>query len=210
MSDDPYGPPDESYRPGWYEPPVEVDPVVLAQRVGQLGDQVEDLTTAVEALMMTLQAAPGGPWHYGLITQGRRRELLIELGEWVRWLEHRYLVNLPAGDYPLPACWWRHPVAVELLTALMVSHKAVYTKSQAVPSRALVEWHTYALTPAFALLKSTNTFGRCEGGHEDPVREAHHDVLAYVGWVDEVAPDLELGDGSAPDKTAPAGWDGGE
>ena len=42
------------------------------------------------------------------------------------WLDGRYLTNLADPSYRPPTCWYRHPIAAEELTALMVAHRAAY------------------------------------------------------------------------------------
>lgn len=178
------------------EPGIEVDPVLVAQRVSELEETLERVAKtlgehdeALETVLEMLTATPGGPWHFGRVDADRLRALWLELGEWVAWLEERYLVNLPAAEYALPKCWWRHPVAVELLTALMVAHLATYTRTAAMPSLQLVDWHTRALDPVFALLRTSKTFSKCDSEHAEPTRKAAHDPVAFAAWVDKVAPE---------------------
>lgn len=151
--------------------------------------QVADHAEALEALLDMLGGQPGGPWHWSRIDADRKRKLWLELGEWVAWLESRYLVNLPSADFELAACWWKHPVAVELLTALMVAHSATYSTKATVPSFVLVEWHTRALEPVFAALKAMKVFTNCANGHQAPTRSTRHVEQDFLAWVDEVAPD---------------------
>lgn len=190
---------DEPWAPRYEppaEPPIEVDPVRVAQRVTEIeetlervGQAVVEHENALETVLEMLTATPGGPWHFGRVDADRLRALWLELGEWVAWLEERYLVNLPATEYALPKCWWRHPVAVELLTALMVAHLATYTRTSAMPSLQLVDWHTRALGPVFEMLRSSKTFSRCDSEHAEPTRRGVHNRKAFAAWVDQVAPE---------------------
>ncbi len=111
------------------------------------------------------------------------------LYEWVSWLEDRYLRNLfpVSGIIPeVPADWYRHPVAVEMLTALMVSHAAAYRKKAAPPSFALVEWHERCLWPTLARMESLKLFTRgvadsdWDGPIESPTVEAM--TVSARGW----------------------------
>lgn len=192
--------------------PVEFDPGLLAAEIDRLrGDVGEIITTlagpdgqggglvahvtehgkTLEELLGMLSGTSGGPWHYGKLSPDKRRALYLELGGWVTWLEGRYLVNLPSSGYELPACWFRHPVAVELLTALMVAHRSAYSTKAVLPSFTLVEWHVRALEPVFVLLRGMQVFQRCAAEHVEPTRPARHDAAAYAAWVDQ--------DGATPD-----------
>lgn len=190
------------------EEPIEFDPVMLAAEVSRIGAdlgalndlltheengllaQVREHDEALGAILDLLSAQPGGPWLWTKLGPEPLRALWQQLGEWVAWLEDRYLVNLPASDFDLPACWWQHPIAVELLTALMVAHHATYAQKAVLPSFTLVEWHTRALEPVFAAMKAMKVFTACaDGGHTAPSRRPRHDAGRFASWVDEVAPE---------------------
>lgn len=63
--------------------------------------------------------------------------------------------------WPTPATGSRdagtHPIAVEELTALMVSHRAAYDTRSAKASSALVNWHQRALWPTLDSLRQCMT-----------------------------------------------------
>ncbi|MFI6368291.1 hypothetical protein ACIBG0_36810 [Nocardia sp. NPDC050630] len=68
------------------------------------------------------------------------RDLWKELIEWVNWLRATYQT-----DTKIKPCWYRHRPAREELTALMVSHKAVYRtdpESAETYREDLTAWHT--------------------------------------------------------------------
>lgn len=142
----------------------------------------------VTKIIDLLTAAPGGPWDYARIGAERTEELLTELGEWVAWLEGRYLAHLSSEAYTLPGCWFEHPVAVELLTALMVSHRATYTVSLQLPSDALLRWHTHCFEPCWSFLSQSKVFMRClsRGGHEEAMapRPPRHSAAKYAAFVE--------------------------
>lgn len=185
---------------------VLADPAMVAAAVAEILGDVADLKTTVNdeeiglitvvaehgevltQLMDMLTAQPGGPWHWGFLDVAGQRKLWGKLGTWVEWLESRYLVHLPSSEYELAACWWRHPVAVELLTALMVAHLSAYSQKATVPSFTLVDWHLRALEPVFATLKSMKVFKNCVVEHTEGSRSARHDRVAFAAWVDEAAP----------------------
>jgi len=181
--------------------PIEFDVRLLAGEIDQAGAVAkramalaEDASARVEKtegyvvkIIEMLDAAPGGPWDYARIGPERTEELLTELGEWVSWLEGRYLVHMPS-EYELPECWFEHPVAVEVLTALMVSHRAAYTASTQIPSDILVRWHSHCLEPAWYFLKQAKIFNKCaemqDGhAHATPPRPRHHSAEKFAEFV---------------------------
>jgi hypothetical protein len=120
--------------------------------------------------MYELRAA-GGPYYWDTLPSGQAVKLWDELGQFVAWLDVRYLTNLPDPSYRLPACWYRHPIAVEELTALMVAHRAAYDTRSAKASSALVDWHQRALWPTLDSLKLRAGFASCRDRGEH--RESH-------------------------------------
>ena len=94
------------------------------------------------------------------LDQAAAAELWAELADWVQWLRERY--NLGSA---IPQCWYRHPAAVEELTALMSAHTAAY-QQLATPKGAPIRdhdlmsgWHRDALAPALSRIKGQ--FGEC-------------------------------------------------
>lgn len=88
-----------------------------------------------------------------------------ELGEWVHWLDDAILRHL--NRVYLPSCWWRHPPAVEQLTALMLAHRAALANPD---SFDLIHWFmTEGLWGTLHQLESENVFGACKkaGHHEE-------------------------------------------
>ncbi|MBO1741022.1 hypothetical protein [Leifsonia sp. TF02-11] len=141
----------------------------VADHEGRIGAQAEDIDNLEGAFQglggqMTkildwLEARPGGPWSWRTLDQDAAKELWAELYDWVNWLRDRYLVHLSGDDtYRLLNDWYKHPVAVEMLTALMVSHQYVYRRTRAAPSFDLVEWHERCLWPTFQRMRALNLF----------------------------------------------------
>lgn len=97
------------------------------------------------------------------LDQAAAADLWAELADWVQWLRERY--NLGSV---IPKCWYRHPVAVEELTALMSAHTAAYQQHYG-PKGVLIHdhdlmsgWHRDALAPALSRIKGQ--FGDCATG----------------------------------------------
>lgn len=114
-----------------------------------------------------LSGLPGGPWSWKHLDSDQRAALWFELFDWVEWLQNRYVIHLKQDQYGLRPCWYKHPLAVEYLTALMVSHQAAYSTRAVLPSAALVEWHERSFWPMMTHLKSV--WGKCTAvTHSDP------------------------------------------
>lgn len=103
----------------------------------------------------------GGPWFWKELNPEQRRELWVELGEFVTWLQNRILCHWSNTEGSVAPCWYLHPDAVELLTALMVAHKAAYRAKSKKPSFELSEWFTRALWPTMEALGRRSTFKNC-------------------------------------------------
>jgi len=120
---------------------------------------IEDLADRVEALEDMLKAVPDGPWAWAALDPVEKYALWQRLYVWVEWLEDRYIRNISAqhtGSFA--ADWYRHPVVVELLTALMVAHISAYRKNESAPSFRLVEWHEQCLWPTLERINKYNFF----------------------------------------------------
>lgn len=138
---------------------VEVIPELL-ERMGA----VEELAAG---LFEEISASPaGGPWYWADLNPEQARELWTELDGFVVWLQNRILRHSSNSAGWIPACWYRHPDAVELLTALMVAHKAAYRSKNTKPGFELTEWFTRALWPTMDSLAQRMTFKNCMEGQE--------------------------------------------
>ncbi|AGT95324.1 hypothetical protein BS297_30715 [Rhodococcus erythropolis] len=84
-------------------------------------------------------------------------ELWAELIAWVSWFRRRYSVT--GSDAVIPPCWYRHPVAVEELTALMVSHQSAYTLDE--PGSELSAFHVQWLWLTLRGLAERAGYKRC-------------------------------------------------
>jgi hypothetical protein len=108
----------------------------------------------------------GEPYYWETLDHDQAVKLWGELGKFFTWLDGRYLTNLADHSYRLPDCWYRHPIAVEELTALMVSHRAAYDTRSAKASSALVDWHQRALWPTLDSLKLRAGLAGCRDRSE--------------------------------------------
>ena len=131
----------------------------------------------------------GGPYYWAALDHDEAVKLWDKLGKFVTWLDGRYLTNLADPSYRLPECWYRHPIAVEELTALMVAHRAAYDTRSAKASSALVDWHQRALWPTLDSLKLRAGLAGCRDRSEH--REPHAGPALFTA-TDEY---LRYGDG---------------
>lgn len=111
------------------------------------------------------------------------------LYEWVTWLEDRYLRYLSPSKDGIPELipdWYRPPIAVELLTSLMVAHAAAYRKKASIPSFVLVEWHERCLWPTPARMDHLGLFRGAtsrELWNGPAPHETHRDNDRFTEWV---------------------------
>src|SRR6478735_6906053 len=179
MSEDPIpeedGMPDEAWFPPEDAAPAGVNtkadmltedapgPEVLADLLDRMGS-VEELAANLFEELTSYPA--GGPWFWEELNPEQRKELWTELDGFVVWLQNRILRHSSNSAGWIPACWYRHPDAVELLTALMVAHKAAYRSKNTKPGFELTEWFTRALWPTMDALARRMTFNACIEGQE--------------------------------------------
>lgn len=156
----------------------------LDRRQGELAEENGLLADAVDAIEGYLRARPGGPWSWRDLSADDTATLWAVLYTWVGWLERRYLQYLGQDQFGLRKCWYLHPVVVEHLTALMVSHIAAYRVDKAAPSSALVDWHERCFWPTMQRLKSF--FGKCtlDVHVPPPVHPLAIDEVAFQEFVE--------------------------
>lgn len=102
---------------------------------------LKEIISRVEALENATPAQGSAPAIYCWreLTDPKAREKLWNLlRNWVDWISTRYLSN---GSIRIPACWYRHPVAVEELTALWAAWYAAYHQDDSSPNMLAIDWH---------------------------------------------------------------------
>lgn len=122
------------------------------------GDDDGPAVGTAGAVAETTEEDAGGPWSWARVNDERRQALASELAAFVTYLTDRYLRHLSAEAYPFAPRWFENPVAVEILTGVMVAHQAVYTDYKTEPSRDLADWHEHILWPALARIKGLDLF----------------------------------------------------
>lgn len=138
---------------------VEVLPEILV-RLGNVE------TIAADCYDQLANYPAGGPWFWHELNGNQRAELWAELETFVTWLQNRILCHWSNPEGSIAPCWYLHPDAVELLTALMVAHKAAYRHKSKKPSFELTEWFTRGLWPTMDAFARRSTFKNCIGQQE--------------------------------------------
>ncbi|WP_417235515.1 hypothetical protein [Arthrobacter sp.] len=166
----------------------------LLLRIPEMDGRLAATEETVAALVAELTDHPaGGPWLWDALTPERQRELWVELDGFVSWLQNRILCHHMSKDNWISPCWYRHPDAVEQLTALMVAHKASYHPKAAQATHGLVDWFQRCLWPTMDTLKQRMTFKAClgKGEHEPQYMPGVQLVAAsddFAAFVDESVP----------------------
>jgi hypothetical protein len=152
---------------------TEVYPDVTAAEVRhdllELTEAVETIMDSIDALHARLQAVEaaatpvaGRPsqWSWRHADPARQAALWSQLRDFVEWINARYVVN---SEHQLPGCWYRHPVAVEELTALMAAWQAIYHGPDQ-PREDMLAWHDRWLWPCLDRLPHRAGWTRCRAG----------------------------------------------
>ncbi|MFJ2301065.1 hypothetical protein [Oerskovia paurometabola] len=155
---------------------------------GELDDALEGVHDDVAKIVGVLEDMAGstgsadgesdkaGRWRWATLGAEDRVALWYGLREWVDWYNARY--GYAHADFYIPPCWPKHSIAVEELTALMVSHQAAHAVTE--PSDALIAWHDRWLWPAISRLRKQagGGFARCTTGSHDVKNEVSVSVIA--------------------------------
>lgn len=131
---------------------LDPDHVPDEARIALLEVAQRDLQDALDELLQQLSDDAGGgrpsrwSWHHADPKQ--RAQMWTALAAFVDWLIGRYR---PTNNAEIRPCWYRHPVAVEELWALMVAWRAAYCAGNR-PSDQLIAWHQHWLWPCLERL----------------------------------------------------------
>lgn len=132
---------------------------------------VDDLTAAVGQLLTERERPNAGAsrWSWRHADADAAARLWAELVDWVDWLVPRYELTGEAAS--IPPCWYRHPVAVEELTALMAAWQAAYQDESGAPREDLLAWHDRWLWPTVERLRVRAGWRNCADNnrHQDRV-----------------------------------------
>lgn len=105
------------------------------------------------------------PYCWRHVSASEARGLWVRLREWVDWVNGRYFASSWESIRP---CWFRHPAAVEELTALWAAWEAAYRASDEGEgfSDAALWWHEKLHTVVHRLWEEQ--FAECKAGHQEP------------------------------------------
>ena len=163
------------------------DEVSLIERVDELEKLCDGLMTVLETVQTQVETlATGAPapavpsasdddddrgedeseyaaycWRYASPAQKKR--LWVQLREWVDWANTTLCSN--KWRYIRP-CWFRHPAAVEELTALWAAWEAAYRTGEAEFTDAAAYFHDRFHTVVHRLWDGE--FSECISGHQEP------------------------------------------
>jgi hypothetical protein len=146
-----------------------LDPVLLAEVLEAITDRQQALERAFDGLNRRIAApANHAPWCWRALSPAQTRNLFGELRDWVDWVTVRY--QLRGETHTIPPCWYRHPVAVEELTALMIAWRGAYQLDQSPPGDGPLHWHDRWLWPTLHRLNTQlRVWAKCTNG-------THHDL----------------------------------
>lgn len=119
--------------------------------------EVQDLAPA--------EPAPYVPYCWRHVSAAEARGLWVRLREWVDWVNARYFASSWESIRP---CWFRHPAAVEELTALWAAWESAYRATDEGEgfSDAALWWHEKLHAVVHRLWDEQ--FAECKAGHQDP------------------------------------------
>lgn len=105
------------------------------------------------------------PYCWRHVSAAEARGLWVRLREWVDWVNGRYFASSWESIRP---CWFRHPAAVEELTALWAAWESAYRASDDGDgfSDAALWWHEKLHAVVHRLWDEQ--FAECKAGHQDP------------------------------------------
>lgn len=156
------------------------------QAIAEMTQTIDEVIKVLDEITQELDAEPpGGRWLWRRLTPEAAAALARELGDWVSWLHERYIRYAPSTEYGLPACWYRHPVAVEELTALMVAHQAAYSRRVRKRTSELAYWHEVHLWPCLRRLNELRLFNNCHKGHNvdtSRLAQSHNNETDLETW----------------------------
>lgn len=105
------------------------------------------------------------PYCWRHVSAAEARGLWVRLREWVDWVNGRYFSS---SWESIRSCWFRHPAAVEELTALWAAWESAYRASDEGEgfSDAALWWHEKLHTVVHRLWDEQ--FAECKAGHQEP------------------------------------------
>jgi hypothetical protein len=146
-------------------------PAELTAGLGRAFTLIGTVTGQVDAILDELQARrPGGgiaPIRWAELDAETADRTWADLYEWVTWLLDRYAIR----EIPR-ACWWKHGLIVEELTALWLAWQGAYAPD--ATSAAPLIWHQHLDHTRDRIRLRLGAQGNCvTAGHQPPVLQPH-------------------------------------
>lgn len=157
---------------------------IHTQTLDELRCRIEALESATQQKKSTV---PTSYCWRELPDSKAREKLWAVLRGWVDWISARYFSE---SYIHIPACWYKHPVAVEELTALWAGWYAAYHQDDS-PNMLAIDWHQRFFWPTLEHLKD-HVYRECfRAGEHKPIRAAKL-YLTDAGFEEFVAEDTRL------------------
>ncbi|MDH6119795.1 hypothetical protein ABH930_004556 [Kitasatospora sp. GAS204A] len=180
--------------------------VSLESVIDQQAEELEAVTSALNTVIGHIETLYQGQqqgqpaqdddkaqpcrWSWRYASEENATDLWRELRDFVDWLNSRYSLD---SERQIPPCWYRHSIAVEELTALMVSWTNAYFGPD-TPRDDLLAWHSYWLWPCLDRLPERAGWQRCKSsGHVarsaviNPTDSGFEDFTGQAEASDEIA-----------------------
>jgi hypothetical protein len=161
-------------------------PAELTAGLGRAFTMIGTVTGQVDVILDELQARQPGdgiaPIRWAELDAQTADRTWVDLYEWVTWLLDRYAIR----EVPR-ACWWKHGLIVEELTALWLAWQGAYAPD--ATSAAPLIWHQHLDHTRDRIRLRLGTQGNCvTAGHQPPVLQPHGEQIradfAYFRRID--------------------------
>ncbi|WP_144937045.1 hypothetical protein [Rothia kristinae] len=162
----------------------------LTQLGAKVGDLDETLTWVIEKITQKPTSLEPVPWNWRAVDGEQRQHLWQVVRSFVDWVNDRYFQD--SWDGYIPGCWYRHPRAVEELTAVWAAWHSAYHAASS-PNESAAYWHDRILWPTLERLE--NGWADCrKNGHQQMAGSRIH--VTDDGFEDAIA--AEDGASAAP------------
>lgn len=153
----------------------------LTQLGAKVGDLDETLTWVIEKITQKPTSLEPVPWNWRAVDGEQRQHLWQVVRSFVDWVNDRYFRD--SWDGYIPGCWYRHPRAVEELTAVWAAWHSAYHAASS-PNESAAYWHDRILWPTLERLE--NGWADCrKNGHQQMAGSRIH--VTDDGFEDAIA-----------------------
>ncbi|WP_108720343.1 hypothetical protein [Miniimonas sp. S16] len=168
--------------------------------VGQHAAAIGFLTQTLEELLKAPPRSKPSPFSWAHTTGHTREQLWLELTGWVQ--RHNTRFGPSDSALHLVGCWYRHPVVVEELTALMEAWRTAYIGHQVPTTDAISYLQNYFHPTMHRIHTAVWGLKNCTGGHRDPTLYPDSNVFDPTAMDHYVALDLTAHPDPAPEPTS--------